>query len=163
MEFLDVVDENDNVIGKASKEDVYKNKLRHRIVHIMIFNGKGELALQLRSKNVHFCPRHWSTAVGGHVRSGETSEEAALRECEEELGVKVEIEFLSKDLYRVEGVPEKFLITFTAKYEGPFNINPSAVERADFFSLSSVQEMIDKGEKFHPELLFILRKHFGIK
>jgi len=163
MEFLDVVDKNDKVVEKASKEDVYKKRLRHRIVHILIFNKKGEIALQLRSKEVSFCPHHWSTAVGGHVQSGETCEEAALREYEEELGVKSEIEFFSKDLYQAEGTPEKFLITFKTIYEGPFKINPSAVEEIEFFDMKTVQNMINKGEKFHPELLFLLRKHFGIK
>ena len=161
MEFLDVVDQNDNVIGKTSREDIYKKHLRHRIVHILIFNKKGEMALQLRAK-VSFCPYHWSTAVGGHVQSGETCEEAALREYEEELGVKSKIEFFSKDPYRLEGI-EKILITFKTIYDGPFKINPSAVEKIEFFDMKTVQEMIDRREKFHPELLFLLRKHFGIK
>lgn len=32
-----------------------------------------------------------------------------------------------------------------------------------FFSLEEIQKMVDKGEKFHPELLFLLKKHFGIR
>ncbi|MCA9460196.1 MAG: NUDIX domain-containing protein, partial [Nanoarchaeota archaeon] len=83
MELLDIVNRKDEVIGVASKEDVYKKSLTHRIVHILIFNDKNELALQLRSKKVSFCPSHWSTSVGGHVQSGESYEGAALREYQE--------------------------------------------------------------------------------
>ncbi len=166
MEFLDIVNENDEVIGKASKEEVYKNLLTHRIVHVLIFNGKKEMALQLRSKNIKFCPNHWCTAAAGHVSSGETYEQAALRETEEEIGIKLKLEFLYKDLYidnfRKTGL-KKILASFKSTYSGPFKINPDEVEKVEFFSLDKIQEMISSGEKIHPELLFLLRKHFGVK
>lgn len=160
MEFMDVVDENDEVIGKASKDDIYKKSLRHRIVHVMIFNDKGEMALQLRSDKVSFCPNHWSTTVGGHVQSGESYEEAALREYEEELGAKSSLEPVGKDVYAAKGVPEKFLMTFKTNFNGPFNPDPEAVSRVDFFTIDKIKKMIAEGEKFHPELLFVLKKHF---
>ncbi len=161
MEFLDVVNDNDEVIGKASYKEVYEDKLQHRIVHILVFNDKGEMALHLRSKHKFFCPRHWSTPVGGHVQSGETYEEAALREFQEELGTTAEITFASKDLYDDGKGLKKFLVTFKTNLNGPFNINPEEVEKVEFFSLNKIQEMINNGEKFHPELLFLLKKHFG--
>ncbi len=160
MEFLDLVDENDNVIGKASKDDIYKKSLRHRIVHVMIFNDKGEMALQLRSNEVSFCPNHWSTTVGGHVQSGESYEEAALREYAEELGAKSALEPVGKDVYVAKGTPKKFLMTFKTNFNGPFNPDPKAVSRVDFFTMGRIMKMIKDGEKFHPELLFVLKKHF---
>jgi isopentenyldiphosphate isomerase len=78
MEKLDVVNERDEVVGSAPKDEIYTRSLRHRIVHILIFNDSEEMALQLRSKGMSFCPNHWSTAVGGHVSSGETCEGAAM-------------------------------------------------------------------------------------
>ena len=160
MEFLDIVDRNDNVIGKASRQDIYKKSLCHRIVHVLIFNGKYEMALQLRSAKVSFCPNHWSTAVGGHVQSGETYEKAALREYEEELGKKSELQFFSKDFYEVERSPGKFLVTFKTNVEGPFRSDLEFVEKVDFFSIDKIKEMVRNGEKFHPELLFLLKKYF---
>ena len=124
MEFLDIVDENDNVIGKASKEEIYRKLLLHRIVHIFIFNNKGEMALQLRSKDKSFCPGYWSTVEGGHVQSGETYEEAVLREFKEELGTKTEIIFAYKDLYNDSMGLQKFLVTFKSVSNGPFKVNP---------------------------------------
>lgn len=162
MEFLDVVDENDNVIGKAEKGDIYKNGLRHRIVHILIFDKKGRMALQLRSRNVSFCPEHWSTAVGGHVQSGESYEQAALREFNEELGASSKLVFLFKDYYEAEGTPSKFLATFKTVYEAEFNIDKEVVEKVCYFDLNEITHMVNSGEKFHPELKFILRKHFHL-
>ncbi|MBW3018842.1 NUDIX domain-containing protein [Candidatus Woesearchaeota archaeon] len=165
MEMLDVVNEKDEVVGKAEYSEVYKNFLAHRICHILIFNDKGEMALQLRSKHKRFCPNHWVTAVGGHVQSGESYEQAALREMEEEVGVQIPVEFLRKDRY---DNPErkdftKFLGTFKAKYNGPFRVNPEEVDRVEFFSMEKIKQMIADGEKFHPELLFLLRKEFGVQ
>ena len=159
MEFLDVVDENDQVVGKASKHTVYKKLLPHRIIHIFIFNKKGQMALQLRSKNVSFCPNHWSSAVGGYVRSGENYEEAALRECIEELGIRTQLIYLSKEIYRLENGLIKILVIFKALFDGPFDIDHKEVEKVEFLSLRKIKKMMKMGEKFHPELKFLLEKH----
>lgn len=166
MEIIDVVNDNDEVIGKATYDEIYEKLLTHRIVHVLIFNDKGEMALHLRSKYRSFCSNHWSTSVGGHVQSGESYEKAALRELKEELGIKSKINFAYKDIYvdqKFETGLKKFLVTFRADYNGPFKINPTEVKKIEFFSLDKIKEMINKGEKFHPELLFLLKKHFKIK
>lgn len=165
MEMLDVIDENDEVIGQAEHGEIYEKELLHRICHILIFNSEGKIALQLRSKNKKFRPGHWATSVGGHVQSGETYEEAALREMEEEVGVKIPIKFLRKDWYedkRSNGF-RKSLGTFKATFNGPFNINPEEVEKVEFFSIDEIKSMIKEDEKFHPELLFLLEKEYKIK
>ncbi|MCL5411320.1 MAG: NUDIX domain-containing protein [Patescibacteria group bacterium] len=163
MEILDIVDNKDCVIGCAPREEIKERLLCHRIVHILIFNEQEEMALQLSSQNKAFCPGHWGTAVGGHVKSGENYEQAALRELEEELGVKMEFQFFQKDYFEnIWGLP-KFIVTFTAIFNGPFKVNPEELEKIEFFNLSKIQELIDNKEKFHPELLFLLEKHYGIK
>jgi len=158
MEFLDVVDLDDKVVGRASHSDIYANKHPHRIVHVLLYNKRGEMALQLRSKEKSFCPLHWGTAVGGHVQSGETYEQAALREFEEELGRAAELQVLRKDRYDDHRGITKFLTTYTAEYEGPFEVNPEEVDRVEFFSNEALNQMVVDGEKVHPELLFLLER-----
>lgn len=160
MELLDIVNRKDEVIGVASKEDVYKKSLTHRIVHILIFNDKNELALQLRSKKVSFCPSHWSTSVGGHVQSGESYEGAALREYQEELGKTSKIEKFTKDYYEDRNDLNKFLVTFKSRFNGPFFPDKIDVEKVEYFTIDKIKEMVNSGEKFHPELLFLLKKYF---
>ncbi len=162
-EIIDVIDENDNVIGQAPYSDIYSKKLPHRIVHLFIFNDAGEMALQLRSKHKSFCPGAWSTSVGGHVQSGETYEAAILRESMEEVGIVPLVKFLSIDRYQntiERGGQLKFLGTFTANYNGSFKINLEEVEKCEFFSLKEIKQMIARGEKFHPELVFLIKKYF---
>jgi hypothetical protein len=69
---------------------------------------------------------------------------------------------MSKDFYSAGGL-EKFLVTFKTRNEGPFKPNPEAVERAEFFPMDGIRKMIARGEKMHPELLFLLREHYNFK
>jgi len=162
MEYMDIVSWGDKVIGRATREEIYKKLRSHRIVHVLVFDEKGRLALQKRSRNVEFCPNCWSTAVGGHVQSGETYEQAAEREYLEELGGKTKLEFFSKDFYSDSRKINKFVVAFSTVNSGPFNLEKESVEKVDFFSIREIQKMIDRKEKFHPELLFLLEKYFGI-
>ena len=154
MEYLDIVDDKDNVVGKTTIDQIYEKNLIHRIVHILIFNDNGEMALQLRSKHKKFCPHHWSTAVGGHVQSGETYEQAAHRECLEELGKEnLIIDKVAKHRYK-----NKFVVTFKATYNGPFTINQEEVDEVRFFAIPKIKELIKNHEKFHPELAFLIEQ-----
>lgn len=157
MEILDVVNERDEIVGNAPKSEIHAKNLPHRIAHVFVFNARGEMALQMRA-NVPFCPYHWCTAAAGHVRSGETCEQAALREFGEELGTCADISFIGKYFYEDDSGLKLFLYAYTTKSNGPFKPDPREVDRVEFFSLDRIREMIAAGEKFHPELLFLLKK-----
>ncbi len=158
MEYLDVVDSNDLVIGNASKDDIYQKLLPHRIVHIIVYNDKNEMAVQIRGKDVVFCPNHWSTSAAGHVQRGETYQAAAERELEEELGIKSELKLVEKFFYQAPNRPDKFIALFETVYNGPLNLDPAEVESCSYFSTSQLKDMVFSGQKFHPEFLFILDK-----
>lgn len=165
VEMMDVVDKKDQVQGELSQEDIYKFRKLHRIVHVLVYNNKGELALQLRSKYKSYLPLYWSTPVGGHVQKGESYELAALREAEEELGAKLEIELINKFYYKdyIRKL-DKFLGVFKATYNGLFKLNPKEVKDARFFSLEKIRQMIENKDKIHPELYALLEAlHFGKK
>lgn len=164
MEYLDIINDQDEVIGSATREEIQTKKLSRRIIHILFFNNEGKMVLQLRSKTKSFAPGHWSTAVGGHVQAGETYEQAALRECEEELGITPQLIYKGKSRYQVPCPDNSILLLsiFEAQYDLPFTVSPEEVEKVDYFSLEEIQTMINAGEKFHPELLFLLQNHYGI-
>lgn len=67
-----------------------------------------------------------------------------------------------KDAYEYNNGAKKFLASFRADYNGEL-VPGDKVEKLEFLSLGKIQSMIDRGEKFHPELLFLLRKHYGLR
>ncbi|MFA6073768.1 MAG: NUDIX domain-containing protein [Candidatus Woesearchaeota archaeon] len=159
LEILDVVDEHDVVVGEMNRCDINKKLLSHRIVHVLIFDKNKKLLLQKRSAKKSFCPRNWSTSVGGHVQKGETYERAALREFVEELGFSKPVELLFKTRFDDPRGFFMFLEVFKATYEGEFKLDPDDVESVEYFSREEINKMIETGEKFHPELKFILKEY----
>jgi isopentenyldiphosphate isomerase len=88
QEIFPIVDENGEVIGSATRGECHSgSKLLHPVVHLHVFNTKGEIYLQRRPDWKDIQPGKWDTAVGGHIDYGETPDEALNREVREELGI----------------------------------------------------------------------------
>ncbi len=90
-ELLDVVDEKDRVIDVKTRGEIHALGLMHRAVHILVFNPQGELFLQKRSMTKDENPGQWDTSCAGHVDSGESYLDCAVRELEEELGIATDV------------------------------------------------------------------------
>src|SRR5512143_2979511 len=90
-ETLEAVDEKNQVIDMASRWEIHQKSLRHRSVHIFIFNSKGDLYLQKRSSRKDQYTEHWDSSAAGHTDPGESPEETARRELMEELGLPVRL------------------------------------------------------------------------
>ena len=87
-EIFPIVNEEGTVIGSAKRGECHNgSKLLHPVVHLHVFNSKGEIYLQRRPDWKDIQPGKWDTAVGGHIDYGETPEEALRREVREELGI----------------------------------------------------------------------------
>ncbi|CAM5609568.1 NUDIX hydrolase [Streptomyces atroolivaceus] len=86
-EILDIVDENDTVVGQAPRGEATARGLRHRCVFIEARDAAGRVFVHRRTATKLVFPSHYDMFVGGVVGTGESYDEAALREAEEELGV----------------------------------------------------------------------------
>lgn len=87
-EFLDIVDQNDKVIGQKLRSEIYSQKLSNfRVVNAFLINEKGQLWIPRRCANKRIFPLCLDASMGGHVSSGETYEEAFKRELMEELNI----------------------------------------------------------------------------
>ncbi|MGH7936574.1 MAG: NUDIX domain-containing protein, partial [Chthoniobacterales bacterium] len=122
-----VVDENDRVIGAESRAKVHGNNLRHRAVHLFIFNRGGELLLQKRSRWKDRHPRLWDSSAAGHVSAGEGYDETAERELREELGISTGLTPLVK-IPASAKTGEEFIRLYRGEYEGP--LHPARAEIA---------------------------------
>ncbi len=90
MEFIDVLNENGKRTGIVrNRKLIYKNGDWHKTVHVWLMNDKNELLMQKRAKDKETFPNLWAISIAGHVMSGETSKEAALREIKEEIDINI--------------------------------------------------------------------------
>ena len=69
-EIFDIVDVEDKVIGRASREEVHRQGFLHRSTHLLVFDDKGRVLLQKRSIEKDTFPGKWDSSVSGHVDSG---------------------------------------------------------------------------------------------
>ena len=88
-EMLDIVDEDDNVIGTASRKEAHAKGLLHREVFILFITPAGEIIFQRRSMTKATNPGLLAFTVGGHVESGQTYEDTVIREAKEETGLDI--------------------------------------------------------------------------
>jgi len=86
---LNIVDENDNVIGEEERKVIHEKGLLHREVRVWFVTPNNEIIFQHRSKSKDTLPNLLDISVAGHVEIGDSYEEAAVREVEEETGVKI--------------------------------------------------------------------------
>ncbi|GAA2668120.1 NUDIX domain-containing protein [Streptomyces lunalinharesii] len=86
-EVLDVVDEQDRVVGQAPRAETYARRLRTRCAFVLVRDAEDRVFVHRRTPQKLVFPSHYDMFVGGVVGTGETYDEAALREAEEELGV----------------------------------------------------------------------------
>jgi len=139
-EVFDVVDEEDNVVGQATRAEVHAKALMHRAVHVFVFGKKGQLLLQKRSrfKDVH--PETWDSSVAGHVDSGEDYATAAVRELEEEMGIAVEE--APRELAHIkpcEGTGWEQVKLYRVEYTGPIKYPAAEIESAQWFAIEELE------------------------
>lgn len=159
-EIFEIVDEKGRVIGTAPRSRCHGDpSLAHRSVHIFVFNAGGELYLQKRSRRKDVQPGKWDTSVGGHLCPGESYLTAAIRELEEELGVKVSspesLKLLHFYIWRTS-IETEHVETYQLVYDGPFSLHPDEIEEGRFWTREAIRDSIGTGA-FTPNLEHELR------
>ena len=141
LERFPVVDDQDRVLGHATRAEVHGNNLRHRAVHIFVFNHLGELFLQKRSRWKDRHPGLWDSSAAGHVDAEEDYDVAANRELGEELGVAVALTRMAK-LPASEKTGQEFIWLYQARHDGPFELAHSEIEHGEFFPTDIVSDWV---------------------
>jgi isopentenyldiphosphate isomerase len=168
MEFWDVYDVNRNKTDKSMVrgEPVEKGHY-HLVVHVCIFNAKGEMLIQQRQPFKKGWSNLWDVTVGGSAVAGDTSQVAAQRELFEEIGL--EMDFTARRPHVtfnfVEGFDDFYLIEKEVDLNS-LSLQYEEVQAVRWASKEQILEMIEKGE-FIPyyasliQLLFDMRKAYG--
>lgn len=145
-EQLPIVDDNGKVIGKAPRSVCHSDRsLLHPVVHLHVFNTKGELYLQKRSMTKKIQPGKWDTAVGGHISFGEDILTALQRESREEIGL-VGFEPIAITHYKWQSAVESEIINVFATVTDKELISKNdEIDDARFWALEEIRNSIGKG------------------
>jgi len=144
-EFLEVVSKDGRIIKILPRSEIHGNpSLIHRVVHVLVFNKKGELFLQKRSMNKDVAPGKWDTSVGGHVNPGETLDEAVRREMREELGItvckpKFLYSYIHSNPYETE-----LVYTYSCTYDGEIHFNKNEIEEVRPWGMEEINKNMGK-------------------
>ncbi len=89
-EFIDIVNKHGKPTGISERKSViHKKGLYHHTAHVWFYTETEEILLAQRSAKKTICPLLWDVSVAGHVDSGETIEDTAIRETKEEIGLDI--------------------------------------------------------------------------
>ena len=142
-EIFDVVDENDQVVGQQTRGEVHARKLLHRAIHVFVFNKRGDLLLQRRSmfKDAHHGV--WDSSVSGHLDAGEDYPAAAIRELEEEMGIRVDA--APEEIARIsacEATGWEHVRLYQTPHSGSIRFPAAEVETAAWFPVQEIEAWI---------------------
>ena len=159
MELLDIVDKNGAFTGEiVERKKAQELGLLHWEVIIVVINEKKQILLQKRSANKKYFPNKWALC-SGLVISGESCDEAAVRELKEELGV----EFQISDLHLLEGNLNltRFYYVITNYDESQFVIQKEELSSVKWFDLDEILEKVNSGDDsiiIRKDRLYLLEK-----
>jgi isopentenyldiphosphate isomerase len=145
MEIFDVVNERDEVIAQRPRPEVHELGLRHRAVHLLVFNRAGELFLQKRSMLKDCFPGTWDSSASGHLDTGESYDNCVLREAREEIGLELDRE--PEKLFKIEAGPDtgwEFVWIYRCQAEGPFTLLPSEIDEGRFFQVKHIDGWVSR-------------------
>jgi isopentenyl-diphosphate delta-isomerase len=155
-EMLILVNENDEEIGFKDKASCHMGDgILHRAFSVFIFNQKGQLLIQKRSKSKKLWPNFWSNSCCSHPRKGEIIESAAQRRLEEELGIQSKLKFIFKFQYHAAfnkiGSENEVCSVYIGNSDGPVTTNENEISEWQYISLSDLgKEIENRPEKYTP-------------
>lgn len=165
-ELIDVLYENGNKTGEIlTREQIHKKGLCHRIVVIAIIDAQGNILMQQMSKNKAKNPGKWDVAAAGHVSSGQTSTEAAIRETLEEVGIKVneqELEYVltykNKENVEEDYIDNQIYDCYIVKRDKinlrNIKVQESEVEQVKVCNLEEFSQIIENGNIMKRDKLY---------
>uniref|UniRef100_UPI004057A780 NUDIX hydrolase YfcD n=1 Tax=Candidatus Electrothrix sp. TaxID=2170559 RepID=UPI004057A780 len=156
-EIVSIVDEHNQELGELPRRLMREQRLIHRATYILVFNAAGEIFIQKRTRTKDVYPGYWDVAAGGVVQAGETYEQSAKRELQEELGIgPIPLNFLF-DQYYEDQKNRVWGRIFSCVHEGPFTLQAEEVEEGRFMHPHTALAF-SASETFTPDGIIVLEK-----
>ena len=145
-ELLILVNDDDSETGVASKSEVHAKGLQHRAISVCLVDENGRMLLQRRALKKYHSGGLWTNACCTHPRPQETTQAAASRRLEEELGISCKLEWILRTHYRADvsgGLIENEVVhLFVGSFSGDISPNPDEVESIDWITAPELRRQI---------------------
>ncbi|MFN3916582.1 MAG: isopentenyl-diphosphate Delta-isomerase [Flavobacteriales bacterium] len=153
MEYVILVDEQDNPLGLMEKMEAHEKGVLHRAFSVFVFNSNREMLLQQRAFGKYHSGGLWTNTCCSHPRNGESAEEAAHRRLQEEMGFDCALKKVFYFIYKKDLdnhlTEHEFDHVFIGTYDGVPNINPEEVQSYKFVAMSELlQDVKNNGESY---------------
>lgn len=137
-ELFDVVDGDDELVRQATRDEVHREGLLHRAVHMFVFNRKKELFLQKRSRLKDNHPGLWDSSAAGHLNAGEDYGATAVRELGEELGITgAEVQEVAR-IAACANTGWEHVRLYLSRHDGAVRFPCSEVEAGEWFPMEEI-------------------------
>ena len=150
MEKVVLVNKKDEEIGIEEKLKVHREGKLHRSFSILIFNSKGQLLIQQRTKFKHHSPLLWSNTCCSHPRPKEDLKEAAKRRLKEEMGIECDLKKVFSFIYKAKSgnfIEHEFDHVFIGKFDGNPKPNKKEVQNFRWINLEELKKDIKENPK----------------
>jgi len=146
-ELLPNIDQHGSVISVHPRSAFHKggkDKMLHPVVHLHVFNSKGEIYLQKRPIHKLIQPGKWDTAVGGHISANEDLQLALKREIKEEIGLEnIDIKFFKNYIWETEIEIELIYMFISNTDKNPIP-SKTELDGGKFWTINDIEENIGK-------------------
>jgi isopentenyl-diphosphate Delta-isomerase len=144
MEQVILVDEQDNEVGTMEKMEAHQKGKLHRAFSILVFNSKGEVLLQKRSKKKYHSGGLWTNTCCSHPLPEESMVEATRRKLFQEMGIRPPLKFIFKFIYEtrldLDLIEHEFDHVYVGSFDGDPVINKDEVEDWKYLDWSALQK-----------------------
>ena len=159
-EIVTIVDEHNNVVGALPRKEMRARCLPHRSTYILVFNSLGHLFVQKRSMSKDVFPGFYDPVAGGVVLAGESYEEGARRELEEELGIRETTLDPLFEFYYACPDARVWGAAFSCVFDGPIVLQEEEIESGGFMEIKEILKL-QKSEAFTPDGLYVLQRYLS--
>ncbi len=131
------VNENDEVLSKISRSEAHSKRILHRSGMVFLMNSWGKVLINKRSSEHELFPFCYDSSVSFHVTYGETYEDSAKREVEEEIKIKAPLELIGKFIHRN---PPQIVSVFICTSDDEPVIDPKDYSTGKFYSIDQAKK-----------------------